>query len=134
MSKTIEERLKVLEDIQEITKLKASYWNYCDGGSGWGHPSHDYNGIAELFVEDGVFEVVRGPRFEGREAIRAFFKAQQAIPFAIHCGMNPIVEVKGDMATGQWHLILPITQADDPKQACWCFAVYNDEFVRTQDG
>ncbi len=134
MSRTIEERLKVLEDIQEITKLKHRYWNYCDGGRGWGHPSHDYDKIAELFVEDGVWESVGRIRVEGREAIREHFKRAQAVPFVIHCGMNPIIDVNGDTATGEWHYIIPITAPDDPRQACWIFGVYHDQFVRSPDG
>lgn len=37
MSKTIEERLQVLEDREEIIKLKARYVNYNDGGTATGH-------------------------------------------------------------------------------------------------
>ena len=37
MSMTVEQRVQVLEDIQEINALKASYCNAADGG--WDRPS-----------------------------------------------------------------------------------------------
>ncbi len=51
MRRTIEERVQLFEDIHEISKLKALYCHYCDGG--WDRVPHTYyNEIADLFVED----------------------------------------------------------------------------------
>lgn len=68
MGKTIEERLKLLEDIQEITKLKGRYWKYANGG--WDRPTHDYDRLADLWVEDGVFD--GGPVGGGGEGREKF--------------------------------------------------------------
>ena len=129
---TAEQRLKRLEDIDAIQKLKARYCNYCDGG--WDRPTHDYDGIASLFTENGLWDAspLGGPA-EGREAIRELFRGFQASPFAVHYISNPIIEVDGDTATGNWHLLLAITLGDD-RQATWVMGNYNDEFVRTPEG
>ena len=45
----IERRLKVLEDVEEIKRLKARYCAYCDD-------SYDADAIASLFIEDAVWD------------------------------------------------------------------------------
>ena len=46
----LERAIQVLEDIEEVTKLKARYCNYVDGG--WDRLTHDYDGVG-LFVRRG---------------------------------------------------------------------------------
>ena len=90
----LERRIKALEDIEEIKKLKARYCAYCDAG-------YDADAIAALFTEDAVWDGGMRGRAEEREGIRDFFAmAPQRLPFAIHMVMNPIIEVEGDAATG----------------------------------
>ncbi len=94
----LEQRLRVLEDLEEIKQLKARYAALCDNG-------YDCDGIAALFTPDGVWDGGDLGRAEGRGAIRDFFvKAPKAFPFAIHHVMNPIIEVSGDTARGRWYL------------------------------
>ena len=67
-------------------------------------------------------------RFEGQEAIRAFFKrASQRLPFAIHQVLNPIIEVNGDTAHGTWYLFQACTQKEG---AIWVAGVYEDDYVK----
>ena len=63
----LESRVRTLEDTEAIRNLKARYAELCDD---------DYNpeGIAALFVEDAVWESGSLGRFEGRGAIRDFFR------------------------------------------------------------
>ncbi len=44
---TVEERLQSLEDQEAIRRLKMHYARFCDAG-------YDPDGIASLFMEDGV--------------------------------------------------------------------------------
>jgi uncharacterized protein (TIGR02246 family) len=121
--KTIEERLRVLEDIEEIRKLKARYAAACDD-------NYDADAIAALFTEDALWDGGSLGKADGREAIRKFFsRAAEFFPFAIHNVMNPIIEVEGDRATAQWYLLQPATMAKG-NQAVWLAAVYHDEYVR----
>ena len=131
MVNTLEQRVKVIEDTLEIMKLKARYCTACDGG--WDGPTHDYDALANLFVEDAIWDSTPlVPLLEGREAIRSFMKTMQAAPFAMHHATNPIIDVNGDSATGRWNLILLLTTAEN--KATWVGAVYNESYVRTAEG
>ena len=119
----LERRLLVLEDIEAIKKLKARYCAHCDN-------NYDADGIASLFTEDTVWDGGKFGRYEGREAIRTFFRgAPRIFPFAIHQVMNPIIEVEGEQAKGQWYLFQPATLAEG-NQAVWLAARYEEEYVK----
>ena len=127
MTKTIEERLQVLEDIEEIRKLKARYAAACDD-------NYDADAIAALFIEDAVWDGGTLGKAEGRPAIRKFFlRASEFFPYAMHNVMNPIIDIDGDRATGVWNLLQPATMARE-NQAVWLAATYHDEYVRTAGG
>ena len=64
---SLEKRLQVLEDIEEIKKLKHRYCALCDA-------NYDADALAELFTEDAVWDGQERGRNEGREAIRGFFQ------------------------------------------------------------
>jgi hypothetical protein len=130
-SNGIEQRLRKLEDIEEIKKLKARYCEACDGG--WdGRASHDTDKIVALFAEDGVWDGgVYGNR-EGRARIREYYQNNPEVPFAFHLLTNPIIETDGDRATGNWHLMICLTQAD--QAAVLVAGVFDDEYVRTAQG
>jgi len=117
-------RIQVLEDVEAIKKLKARYCAYCDN-------QYDAEGLASLFTPDAVWDggELLG-RSEGREAIRTFFQgSSQRLPFAIHHVMNPVIEVDGDTATGQWYLFQPCIRADQ-NQAFWLAARYDEAYLR----
>ena len=121
--KTIEYRLRVLEDLEEIRKLKARYAAACDD-------NYNADAIAALFTEDAVWDGGALGTADGRTAIHKFFsRATEFFPFAIHNVMNPIIDVDGDRATAQWYLLQPATMAKG-NQAVWLAAVYHDEYVR----
>ena len=121
--KTLEERIRTLEDIERIKQLKARYAAACDD-------NYDAEAIAALFTIDGVWDGGPMGKAEGREAIAKFFsRVSEFFPFAIHNVMNPIIDVDGDHATGQWYLIQPATMAKG-NQAVWLAGSYNDRYVR----
>jgi uncharacterized protein (TIGR02246 family) len=120
---TLEERIRKLEDIEEIKQLKARYAAACD-------KNYDADAIAALFTEDAVWDGGALGKAEGREKIRKFFRrAPEFFSFAIHNVMNPIIEVDGDCATAQWYLLQPATMAKG-NQAVWLAAAYDDRYVR----
>jgi len=130
-SDSVEQRLRRLEDIEEIKKLKARYCEACDGG--WdGCASHDYEKIVALFAPDGIWDGGVYGRREGREAIRDYYQHNPEVPFAFHLLTNPIVEVDGDHATGRWHLLICLTPAD--RSATLVGGVFDDEYARTAEG
>jgi SnoaL-like domain len=131
MKPNIEMRLRAIEDERQIANLKARYINACDGG--WGRASHDADVVASIFAPAGTWEAEGFPRAEGREAIRKLFQSfgPQA-PFAFHCISNPLIEVRGDAASGEWHLSELFTDAQGTET--WAGGIYSDTFVRIEDG
>ena len=121
----IDRRLRVMEDIEEIKRLKARYCSYCDD-------NYDADSIASLFTEDAIWDGgIRG-KAEGRDEIRNFFiRASQKLPFAVFMVMNPIIEVDGDRAKGIWYLLQACTYAEGDR-AVWGSARYDEEYVRLQ--
>ena len=102
----LEQRVRVLEDIEAIKRLKYRYADACDRG-------YDAETLATLFTEDAVWDGGLFGRHEGREAIRRFFAGVSAdIPFAMHYMMNPIITVDGDEADGAWYLFQTCTFAE----------------------
>jgi ketosteroid isomerase-like protein len=119
----LERRVRVLEDIEDIKRLKHRYCAYCDD-------HYDADALADLFTEDAVWDGGERGVNNGREQIRSFFKrAPQRLPFAIHMVLNPIIEVNGDTAKGTWYLFQPCTYAEG-NRAVWGSARYDEEYVR----
>lgn len=116
-------KIQRLEDIEAIRNLKARYCAFCDDG-------YDPDGIASLFVEEGIWEGgirARG-KHEGREAIRSYFTGTSSrITFSVHNAINPIIEVDGDTAHASWNLFQPCTESG---QAYWVSGVYQDDYVK----
>jgi hypothetical protein len=92
-----------LEDAEAIGNLKARYAALCDA-------QYDADGIAMLFTEDALWESPGLGRFEGREAIRGFFRGASGIfSFAIDYSLYGQIEVEGDTAQARWYLFMPCT-------------------------
>ena len=129
MTKTLEERVRQMEDILEITNLKSRYLNGCDGG--WDRPSHNADVVASTFTEDARWEAQGLAPLHGREAIRDAFKTFSAkAPFAFHCVTNPLIEIEGESAVGEWRLAEDVTDAHGNE---FCAAgIYTDRFVRRE--
>lgn len=132
MQRTIEERLQILEDREEIIRLKARYVNLNDGG--WAGPTHSNpQAVAEMFVEDGIWDGRPTTGYAaGRQAIKELFDAFQIVPFIVHYVTNPIIEIDGDRAKGHWHALVTMTMPD--RQALWNLGLYHEEYIRTVEG
>ncbi|MGH7934909.1 MAG: nuclear transport factor 2 family protein, partial [Candidatus Binataceae bacterium] len=115
---------KRVEAVEAIKQLKARYCAACDN-------RYDADAIAELFTEDGIWDGEGFGRFEGRDAIRAFFRTcPNTRSFAIHQVMNPMIEVKGGRARGSWYLLAPCTLRRN-NRAMWLAARYEEEYVNS---
>lgn len=121
------EKLQWLYDIECIKQLKHRYCAYAD-------QDYDPDGIASLFIEDGVWDGGPFGRHQGRRAIHAFFTGvSKVISFVDHYATNPIIEVTGDSATGRWDLWAPIVKEPEPV-ACWIMGKYREEYARVGAG
>ncbi|MBS0377169.1 MAG: nuclear transport factor 2 family protein [Proteobacteria bacterium] len=128
----LEARVRRVDDVQEICKLKARYCLNNDGGWPEQGPSHSGPALDD-FAEDAVWDGTPFlPVTRGREAIRRTQQEHQAVPFVMHCVMNPIIEVQGDTATGRWSCIIPITSAEGEDRVL--LGTYDERYVRTPQG
>ncbi len=93
MSKTVEARLRRLEDLQAIHQLFVDYGEHLDAG--------DFAAYAALFAEDG--EVLLGPygRARGRDEIERLVTRVlgEQVGSTFHIVSSPRVRLDGDTAT-----------------------------------
>lgn len=119
----LERRLQALEDAEAIRNLKARYAALCDR-------NYDADAIAALFTEDALWDSPGLGRFEGREAIRNFFRgASRIFSFAIHYSLNGQIEVDGDAARAQWYLFMPCTVAAG-NRAMWRASIDHETYTK----
>jgi uncharacterized protein (TIGR02246 family) len=119
----LERRLQALEDAEAIRNLKARYAALCD-------QQYDADGIAALFTEDALWDSPGLGQFEGREAIRTFFRGASAIfSFAIHYSLNGQIEVDGDTAHARWYLFMPCTVTAG-NRAMWRASIDHETYER----
>ena len=119
----IEARLGVLEDIEAIKQLRASYAYMSD--------TYNWQGMLKLFTDDAVADFGSFGRYQGKEELTKFFRdiAPQAVSFLMHMNHNPIIKVKGMTATGKWYWELPATLTE-ANRAMWQAGAFEDEYVK----
>ncbi len=124
-STTLEDRIAKLEAIEDIRKLKARYAAHCDN-------NYDTENIVSLFTEDCVWEGDGRGLYNGRDGLRELFKLSPvSYPYAAHLVTNPIIEVDGDFAKGEWLLLEPCnTTRDDEPAGAILSSRYKDEYTR----
>ena len=123
MEKDLERRITILEDIEEIKKLKSRY--------GYNIDERDWDSVLDFYAEDATVDFGVFGKYEGKEAIRKFFKETlpPATTFSMHMSQDPIIEVKGNRAKGKWYLHESATFTEG-NQAVWGAVKYEDEFVK----
>ena len=132
---TLEARLRAVEDVQAIHRLKALYVQRVDAryrrkGGVVAVPELEAaaRGIAELFTEDGVWDggaalgVCRGRD----EIFRRM--CEPTLTFSWHFFLKPSIEVDGDRAHGSWDILSPCSAGDG--RPMWMAGVEHDEYAR----
>jgi glyoxylase I family protein len=117
-------RLRQLEDVEAIRRLKAAYCAACDA-------DHDGDMVTALFVPDGTWSTSMNQHCPGHDAIRAHFGAIRASKRMIHSShmvTNPVIDVDGDDATGTWSLLMMYTAPDQSRYRI--VGSYRDRYVR----
>ena len=129
----LEARVRRLEDIEEIRKLKATYCFLCDAGL---DDRRNRDELISHFTAEARVDFGLGPasKFQGREGLEVFFGevVPGAVSFCMHMVHNAIIEVEGDRATGRWYYEAPTTDAASGR-AQWMAGTYVEEYAR-EDG
>ena len=120
----LETRMKHLEDIEAIKRLKYKYFRCLD--------SKLWDDLAECFTEDATTSYSSGKySFQGREAIMQFLREGLGpMMISMHHGHHPDIEITNDTtARCIWALedYVIITQAN---MGLGGAAFYQDEYVR----
>ena len=99
---TIDERIQRLEDLEAIRKLTATYAFHIN--KGWHGKVVDVAAMATIFTPDaGWSSQDMGIQVVGLEPImNSLREATTSVVFSMHSYTNPIIEVAGDSATGDW--------------------------------
>ena len=134
---SLEARIRMVEDIEEIKNLMAAYTVYLDS-------LQRMDELLALFTEDAKFSVSSSGdagaekalmgTFEGKEALRALF-AQGASTahyvYMAHHVTNPLIAVDGEKATGKWYLLSPFTAlTPQGPRAVWEQGTYDNDYVK----
>ena len=120
------DRLRVLEDREEIRQMFVDYARYLDSG--------DHAGYASLFASDGVLEAQLGAA-KGPAAIQAILdehlgpQVRGHLPASLHLMNNHEIDVDGDVATSVvvWYYL---TSDEDGCPTVLQSGRYHDELVR----
>lgn len=115
----LEDRIRRLEDLDEIRQLDARYCRHLDDG--------DWDALMDLFTEDGEFDGLSHPK--GRTEMREFFAGLAAggLTSFWHFITNMEIELDGDRATVRSFLWQPCVTDGAPAIAA---GRYNDQVVR----
>ena len=133
----LESRLRVVEDIEAIRRLKARYGQLADArydhdGRTGVKPMHELEPIARelasLFSEDAVWDGGKSLGLcTGREAIYQRM-LEPTLSFSWHYFVKPQIQVEGDRAHATWDILAACTTTKN--KACWMAGLENDEYVR----
>lgn len=126
---TLEQRIRRLEDIEAIRKLKSYYSLYANVGEGTGDPVK----FADLFTDDYIWDLSQ-QEFRGKQQIIDRLDEIARLQYiGVHFSLNPRIEVNGDEASGEWDLIFPVFPPDGRPLTTVC-GYYTDRLRRTPDG
>ena len=126
----LEHRIRALEDVEAIKRLKYRYWR-CLALKLWDE-------MATCFTADATVDYGSGAyRFEGVEAILRFLReslGRETGALGFHHGHHPEIELTGERtARGVWALDNYLFHAAR-KRGVRIAAFYHDEYVKGTDG
>ena len=123
-SNDIDRRIRVLEDIESVRKLKAKYFRCVDNNL--------WDEMEEVFTDDAFADYGPDIKLEGRKAIIDFLKktvGKESFTTAHH-GHNAEIEITGDAtAKAKWALQDRLIIKGVSTLTGWGY--YDEEYVKT---
>ena len=121
-----------VKDQEDIRNLKSVYARRADAALCT--PSAEAaRALVELFVDDALLDLGPFGRYQGREQLLHAFEnvLPGATAWSVHHFTNPLIEVKGDSATGSWYfLIYAQSRATPAPPVGVIHGGYSDKYVR----
>jgi hypothetical protein len=122
----LERRIRILEDVEAIKRLKYRYWRHLD--------LKQWDELAACFVADATVCYGDGRyRFAGVEAILRFLRESlgtESGSTTVHHGHHPEIELTGETtARGSWALYNYMFN-ERQKRGIRIGAYYDDEYVK----
>ena len=129
---TLEQRVKLLEDKEEIRQLYSRYMHYLD--------HRDMVKYSECFTEDGIVLADQG-KWEGRAAMQKMFEPKPVpagqtpkpvVEEMTHMATDVVIEVNGDTARawGKYFAFFRATPGKRDRAVVSGIGGYNDYLVR----
>ena len=126
----LEARIKRLEDIEEIKKLKATYAILCDDGL---DKAENLNEMLSHYTDDAAVDFGLGEeaQFYGKDGLKLFFGevVPGSVSYCMHMVHNAVIDIDGDKAKGRYYFEAPTTDAVTGK-AQWMVGTYLEEYAR----
>jgi len=123
-------RVRRVEDIEAIRKLKATYCDLVDAGL---EEPANLEALLVHFTADAKLDFGMGEasQHQGLDGARTFFGKLVApsIRFCMHMVHNSFIEVDGDSAKGRWYFEVPAVDAGSG-EAQWMAGRYLEEYRR----
>ena len=121
--KELEAKIKVLEDIEAIKRLKGKYGYFVD--------TRNWQEFMNLVMDDAIWDFGALGVYKGKDEILRFTRdiIMDTYSFMMHTFYNLYIDVKGDTATGEWYFLVPATNAKE-KRAVWLAGEYEEEYVK----
>ena len=121
----LEARMRHLEDVEAIQRLKARYCHLADAADGTDE-------FLSLFIDGAVLAEPPIEVLEGKEEMRASFERSAAFHrFSRHYAVDPLIEIDGDEATGIWQgLLISVYDYGNGEQPLWASGEYREKYVR----
>jgi hypothetical protein len=122
-------RLQILEDIESIRKLKASYCYLVDAAIAGDLGKWDE--FMTRFVDDAWIDFEGFGRHEGKDAVGRFYRdlVGSSLSYSAHMVSNPLIEVDGSNARGSWYVHVPVT-IRPRNEAAWLQGKYREEYLK----
>lgn len=130
MSAELERRIRALEDVEAIKRLKYRYWRHLD--------LKEWGALAGLFMPEATVSYGAGKYdFRGVDSIMDFLRRSldwQSGSITLHHGHHPEIELVGEnRATGTWALYNYMFN-ESQNRCIRIGAYYRDEYARLDGG
>jgi ketosteroid isomerase-like protein len=113
-------------DWVEIFQLKSKY--------SWYYDTPDLEALMALFTEDAALDMGPYGQYRGKSEIRTLYEANISSPDnafpTLHATTNPLIEVDGDVATGQWFLLDTVLTDAPSKPTLGWGAIYYERYCK----